>query len=166
MREAIAKDGWSAKDDITCGVAYWRHPRRLLVLTGTPVSKDKDKEMTRLFTIFEGRKVISGGTTANIIARETGGKITVDIRQLDPEIPPCSELSGADLVTEGILTLARLASLLESDQTDTPIQKNAAGRLLEMMLDSDVIHFLVGTRINDTIRIQPCPLSLRFVEMS
>lgn len=160
VREAIAKDGWSAKDDITCGVAYWRHPRRLLVLTGPPVSKEKDKEMTRLFTIFEGRKVISGGTTANIIARETGGKITVDIRQLDPEIPPCSELSGADLVTEGILTLARLASLLESDQTDTPIQKNAAGRLLEMMLDSDVIHFLVGTRINEAHQDPTMPVEL------
>jgi len=160
VQEAVVKDGWAAKDDITCGVAYWRHPRRLLVLTGPPVSKDRDKEMARMFSAFDGRKAIAGGTTANIVARETGGKIVVDLKALDPEIPPASELAGADLVTEGILTLARVAALLESDQAEAPIQHNAAGRLLELMLDSDVIHFVVGTRINEAHQDPTMPVEL------
>ena len=160
VREANAKDAWAPKDDITCGVAYWRHPRRLLVLTGPPVSRDRDKEMARLFSSFDGRRAIAGGTTANIIARETGGRISVDLKDLDPEIPPASELAGAELVTEGILTLARVAALLETGQADAAQQRNAAGRLLELMLDSDVIHFVVGTRINEAHQDPTMPVEL------
>ncbi len=159
VREAIKKDAWEPKDDITCGVAYWRAPRRLLVLSGPPLSKDRDKEMARIFATFDGRKVVAGGTTANILARETGAGIVVDLKNLDPEIPPASEMAGADLVTEGILTLARVASLLEADQTDSP-PRNAAGRLLELMLDSDVIQFVVGTRINEAHQDPTMPVDL------
>jgi len=159
VREAIKKDAWQPKDDITCGVAYWRKPRRLLVMSGPPLSKDRDREMARLFTTFDGRKVIAGGTTANILARETGANVVVDLKHLDPEIPPASEMAGADLVTEGILTLARVAQLLEADQSDAP-PRNAAGRLLELMLDSDVIHFVVGTRINEAHQDPTMPVDL------
>ncbi|HPE88544.1 MAG TPA: PP2C family protein-serine/threonine phosphatase [Spirochaetia bacterium] len=160
VHEAVAKDAWAPKDDITCGVAYWRHPRRLLVLTGPPVSKDRDREMNRIYAAFDGRKAIAGGTTANIIARETGRAIKVDLSDLDPEIPPQSTMPGADLVTEGILTLARVAALLESGQEEAPGRRNAATRLLELMLDSDVIQFVVGTRINEAHQDPTMPLEL------
>ncbi|MBU1082262.1 MAG: serine/threonine-protein phosphatase [Spirochaetes bacterium] len=160
VREAVVKDAWAPKDDITCGVAYWRHPRRLLVLTGPPVSKDRDKEMVRLFSSFDGRKAVAGGTTANIVARETGASVRVDLKDLDPEIPPASEMAGADLVTEGILTLARVASCLEADQGEPAPRRNAAGRLLELMLDSDVIQFVVGTRINEAHQDPTMPVEL------
>ncbi len=160
VQEATVKDSWAPKDDITCGVAYWPHPRRLLVMTGPPVSRERDVEMARQFSSFEGRKVISGGTTASLVARELSLKVRVDIRDLDPEIPPSSEMPGADLVTEGILTLARVAALLEADQGDVPAQRNAAGRLLELMLDSDVIQFVVGTRINEAHQDPTMPVEL------
>jgi hypothetical protein len=160
VREATVKDSWAPKDDITCGVAYWRLPRRLLVMTGPPVSRELDREMARLFSSFEGRKVLSGGTTASLVARELSLKVRVDIRDLDPEIPPSSEMAGADLVTEGILTLARVAALLETDQGEPGVQRNAAGRLLELMLDSDVIQFVVGTRINEAHQDPTMPVEL------
>lgn len=160
VREATVKDSWAPKDDITCGVAYWRHPRRLLVITGPPVSRERDKEMARQFSSFVGRKVLAGGTTASLVARELSLKVRVDIRNLDPEIPPPSDMPGADLVTEGILTLARVAALLEADTGDSQVQCNAAGRLLELMLDSDVIHFVVGTRINEAHQEPTMPVEL------
>jgi len=160
VQEATVKDSWSPKDDITCGVAYWRHPRRLLVMTGPPVSRDRDRDMASMFSSFEGRKVLSGGTTATLVARELALKVRVDIQNLDPEIPPPSTMEGADLVTEGILTLARVATLLEADQGDAPAQRNAAGRLLELMLDSDIIQFVVGTRINEAHQDPTMPVEL------
>lgn len=159
VKEAIKNDAWTPRDDISCGVAYWREPRRLLVISGPPLSKDRDKEMARLFSGFNGRKVIAGGTTANILARETGSRIHVNLKELDHEIPPSSEMPGADLVTEGILTLARVASLLENNQSEN-LPKNAAGRLLELMLDSDIIHFIVGTRINEAHQDPSMPVDL------
>ncbi|MCC8109031.1 MAG: hypothetical protein LIQ30_08315 [Planctomycetes bacterium] len=56
-------------------------------------------------------------------------------------------MPGVDLVTEGILTLTQVARRLE--QGDTPATDDPADRLINLLLDSDVISFLVGTRINE-----------------
>ena len=60
-------DGQSAKDDITCGVVYFRSPRQLLVMTGAPFNRAHDTDLARMAEHTPGRKVICGGTTANII---------------------------------------------------------------------------------------------------
>ena len=62
-------DGLSAKDDITCGVVYVRSPRQLLVMTGAPFNRAHDQDLARMAERTPGRKVICGGTTANIISR-------------------------------------------------------------------------------------------------
>ena len=72
MAEALLNDGRAAKDDITCGVVYYRHPRRLLVITGPPFIKERDGELAELVRTFDGRKVICGGTTASIVSRLLG----------------------------------------------------------------------------------------------
>ena len=48
VAEALVNDGAAAKDDMTCGVVYYRHPRRLLVITGPPFCKDRDGELAEL----------------------------------------------------------------------------------------------------------------------
>ena len=69
MAEALVNDGAVAKDDMTCAVVYYRHPRRLLVITGPPFLQEHDAELAEMVLNFEGRKAICGGTTANIVAR-------------------------------------------------------------------------------------------------
>lgn len=46
------------RDDITCGVVYFRHPRRLLVVTGPPFSKENDKVMVDALRVFPGKKIV------------------------------------------------------------------------------------------------------------
>ena len=67
---ALSFDKFSAKDDITCGVIYFRSPREMLIVSGPPLSPENDSEFASSFDCFRGKKVICGGTTANIISRE------------------------------------------------------------------------------------------------
>ena len=54
-------DGLSAKDDITCGVVYFRSPRQLLVMTGAPFNRAHDQDLAKMAEHTLGRKVICGG---------------------------------------------------------------------------------------------------------
>ena len=114
LRKAEEVDGLSAKDDITCGVVYFRSPRQLLVMTGAPFNRAHDHDLAMMAERTPGRKVICGGTTANIISRLLNRAIQIDMRQpLHPRVPPAARMEGFDLVTEGTLTLGEVLRLLE-----------------------------------------------------
>jgi hypothetical protein len=157
---SLENDHRRARDDISCGVIYFRKPRRLLVITGPPFTKSRDAELADLFRTFPGRKAICGGTTATIIAQQLDRDVSMDLSELDPEIPPASAMDGADLVTEGTLTLARAAEILEAGVTRRELPRNAAGRLINLMLESDIIDFVVGTRINEAHQDPNVPVEL------
>ena len=159
VSEANRLDGLAAKDDTTAGVIYFRQPRRLLVLTGPPFSPLRDGELAELAENFAGRKVICGGTTANIVSRLLRREIRMDLSDFDSEIPPAAWMDGIDLITEGTLTLGRVASILEAGGLDTRTN-NAATRLVSMLLDSDVVKVAVGTRINQAHQDPNIPVEL------
>lgn len=149
-------DGLKPKDDITCGVIYFRYPRDLLIMTGPPLNMEKDKDMGRDFKMFKGKKILCGGTTANIISRETEKPLKVDFKNLDPEIPPISSMEGADLVTEGIITLGKVSEILakgaqpgSSGIVAESKRSNGATMIVEFLLNSDRVTFVVGTKINE-----------------
>ena len=153
-------DDYEPKDDITCGVMYLRHPRQLLVVTGPPFSPTKDAELAALVDSFSGRKVICGGTTATIVARELDRNIDMDLDRIDPEIPPDSQMEGVDLVTEGTLTLSKVAEILERGQKPESMRSNPATALANLLMDSDVIYFVVGTRVNEAHQDPNLPMEL------
>jgi hypothetical protein len=153
-------DGYTPKDDISCGVMYLRAPRNLLVVTGPPFSESMDSELAHLVDTFEGQKVVCGGTTASIVARELDREINMILEKLDPEVPPFSEMDGVDLVTEGTLTLSKSAEILERGQNPELMKTNAATMLVSTFLDSDIIHFVIGTRINEAHQDPNLPVEL------
>lgn len=166
VTRAVQNDQYQARDDITCAVIYFRHPRDLLIMTGPPVNPDHDAEMAREFTGFNGKKILCGGTTANIVSRELGKPLKLIMKDLDPVVPPMSTMDGADLVTEGIITMGMVSEIL--DRSSLPggnllvdsDRKNAATRMVELLLDSDRITFLVGTKINEAHQDPNMPVEL------
>jgi len=64
-----------------------------------------------------------------------------------------------DLVTEGTITLARVAEMLERGARE-PWPDNPARDLMQLMLQSDIVQFLVGTRINDAHQDPNVPVEL------
>lgn len=153
-------DTYEPKDDITCGVMYMRHPRFLLVVTGPPFAQNRDEELASIVRAFNGRKVICGGTTAQILSRELDEDIDMDLDNLDPEIPPPSSMQGVDLITEGTLTLSKVAEMLERGQKLEMVRTNAATSLASILLDSDVVQFIVGTRVNEAHQDPNLPVEL------
>ena len=150
VAKAVEIDGLTAKDDITCGVVYFRSPRQLLVLTGPPFNRAHDQQFASMAASAPGRKVICGGTTANIIARLLDREIQSDTLQArDAKIPPFARMKGFDLVTEGALTLCEVLRLLEEEPAPEEMASNAAVRLAAMLLDSDIVKFAVGTSVNE-----------------
>lgn len=158
VQEALANDSLKAKDDITCGVLYFRHPRRLLVLTGPPFARERDKELASIIKEHSGRKAICGGTTAGIVSRLLNCPIQTPVAKIDPEIPPASLMDGIDIVTEGTMTLARVAEMLERRDVNWP--DNPARDLMGLMIESDIVEFIVGTRINEAHQDPNVPVEL------
>jgi hypothetical protein len=149
VQEATIHDGFKPKDDISCGVVYFRNPRDTLILTGPPFDKKNDTDLIHIFNSFNGKKIISGGTTANIISRELNRPVKVDMTHFSQKIPPYSVMEGADLVTEGIITLGAIADFLETGESKKEQEETAVDKMTEILLNSDRIYFVVGTKINE-----------------
>jgi hypothetical protein len=141
-------DHYEAKDDTSCAVVYFRKPRKLLICTGPPFEQDKDTELAKMVTEFEGKKILCGATTSDIIARELNKKITDSFEFTDPELPPTSSMDGIDLITEGILTLSKVSKILNEYHDNYAIGKGPADQIVRMLRESDEIDFIIGTRIN------------------
>jgi len=154
---ALWNDGGTAGDDITCGIIQFRRPRCLYVLTGPPYDESRDREYALLVKRPGIRKVVSGGTTSNIVARELKLEVEMDLGQYDREVPVPSQMEGVELVTEGCLTLAKVAEYLEAGGAP---RRNAASRMMELLLESDIIHFMVGTRVNEAHQDPALPVEL------
>lgn len=166
VSQAHLHDGCKAKDDITCCVIYFRRPRDLLIMTGPPSNPEHDVEMVREFKAFEGLKIVCGGTTTNILSRQLEKTVRINLKNLDPVVPPTSVMEGADLVTEGIITLGTVSEILErgagigSIDGVTQKRENGATKIVDMLHDSDRIFFLVGTKINEAHQDPNMPVEL------
>ncbi|UDQ96553.1 SpoIIE family protein phosphatase [Lentisphaerota bacterium WC36G] len=145
-------------DDISCGVAYYREPRRTILLTGPPYKESSDSEFADIIRYFKGKKIICGGTTASIISRELKREILTDIKNKNGFLPMTSEMKGVNLVTEGILTLTELAKYLESGETKETAP--SIKELVELFHESDIVDFVVGTRVNIAHQDPTLPVDL------
>lgn len=160
VARANMHDNYKPKDDTTCGVVYFREPRKLLLCTGPPYEMDKDVEYAETVKNYNGKKVLCGGTTADIISKQLKLKISDDLIFEDFDLPPISHMEGVDLVTEGILTLSKVYTMLKNYDNKTYLGKGPADLIVKMFLESDIIDFIIGTRINIAHQDPNLPIDL------
>ena len=145
VKQAILKEpDRKPKDDVSAVCVYYREPRNAVVFTGPPYHQSKDKFYAQALMDFNGKKAISGGTTANLVSRELNIPIKTNINLSAGKLPAISYMEGIDLVTEGILTLTKACEYLDTGE----FQDDAAGALVKFMLDTDCITFMVGAKLN------------------
>ena len=148
VTKAYSYDNYHANDDITCAVISVRKPRRTLIITGAPRLRDYDKKLAEIIRNFDGKIIVSGGTTSRIVARELGAELLPD-KSPSGELPPTSIIEGIDLVTEGMLTLSEVTERLDKHTLLKNMPEDAAKRLIKILRETDQIQFVVGTKIND-----------------
>ena len=145
-------------DDTTVAVARVIERRVVNIFTGPPKNKEDDERLIHDFIHAEGKKVISGGTSANIAARVLNREIVTKIDSRNPDVPPMAEIEGIDLVTEGVLTLGKSLKLLKKyvrDEFDEEFfaeldADNGASRLAKLLIEECTeLHLFVGTAVND-----------------
>ncbi|MEB3358959.1 MAG: SpoIIE family protein phosphatase [Synechococcales bacterium] len=139
-------------DDATFVGVYVRKRNPLMIFTGPPLNEEKDEQYVDRVLSFEGRKVVCGGTTGNIVASYLGETIEMDLSTIRKELPPIGMLSCIDLVTEGILTISKATEYIKNcsgDLSRLRFDNNGAYLLAREILQADSIHFLVGQSINE-----------------
>lgn len=132
------------KDDVSAVCVYFREQENSIVFTGPPYYSEKDNYYAKCLSNFNGKKAICGGTTANLVSRELNIPIKTNISLNVGKLPAISEMDGIDLVTEGILTLTKTCDDLEKQE----FEDDAAGKLINFLINSDCITFMVGAKLN------------------
>jgi len=152
-------------DDTTSVTLMIKKPQVTNIFTGPPENKDKDSEIIESFISQEGKKIVCGGTAANIFSREMDKEITTSFDYIDKEVPPIADIEGLDLVTEGILTLKKLLSKLEfltNSTDDYNFEKKDGATLLAKILvtESTYINIWFGRAVNPDHQNPDLPIDL------
>ncbi len=137
-------------DDATVVIVRIRRPRLLTALIGPPRDRRDDAAATGELMDGPGWKVVCGGTTGNLVSRELGREIQVDLDFPDDGVPPTGRLEGIDLMTEGTLTLYRCLETLRAGRRvrDLEGRRDGASRLGALLLRADRLKLIVGRAIN------------------
>lgn len=145
LRQALENWGPRQGDDITAAVLSLKRGNVLNILTGPPSSPNLDAEFVREFFRRDGKKVVCGGTTAKILARQTGKRLEINQEEGDPLTPPQYSIRGIDLTSEGAVTINQVYNLLDNDllPKDSPVAD-----LCRLMQGADKIECFIGTGPN------------------
>lgn len=147
----------SPGDDTSVAVIKYREQEVVQLFAGPPEDKEQDHTVVKNFLSAEGKKIICGGTAANIVSRETGNEVIVDFNSGNEEIPPMAKMKGIHLVTGGVITLSKVLEYIEKYIRNSHIQqspweknsKDAATKLTKVLInDCTHLKFWVGRAIN------------------
>lgn len=156
-------------DDTTVVALKAKKPVKLNLMIGPPVDSSEDGKIVGRFIGKEGKKVICGGTTSQIVARILEREIKTSLEYFNPSVPPTAEIDGIHLTTEGVLTLRKTLELLKTcvspDSTMEDFlklnKKDGASKLAKMLLEeSTSIYFFVGQAINPAHQNPEFPLNM------
>lgn len=139
-------------DDATVVGIYIRKRNPLMIFTGPPLERKKDAVYIEQLLNFQGKKIVCGGTTGNIVASYLKETIETDLSTLRKDVPPIGSLSYIDLLTEGILTISKATEYIKNCDCDLSrlrYDNNGAYLLTQEILQADSILFLVGQSINE-----------------
>lgn len=148
INRALGNDLFSPKKDISAEAIYIRQPRKVLVCTGPPYNQTDDGNLAQMVNEYGGDVIISGGTTAAIIARELNREINVVLQKNNAGVPAKSEIKGISLVTEGVLTLGKVKERLTENKDGLFRGTSPDLEIIHSLLDHDIIEFVVGMKIN------------------
>lgn len=161
--------GQKPGDDTTVAVTRVIRRQVVNIFTGPPSRKEDDERVVHDFMKQEGKKVICGGTSANVASRVLKREIVTLVKHADPKIPPMATMEGLDLVTEGVLTIGSALDLLhryENDDFDEAFfdaldAENGAAKLARLLIEECTdLNLFVGRALNPAHQNSNLPFDL------
>lgn len=159
-------------DDTTVAVMRIIDRKPVHLMTGPPRKPEDDCVMVNDFLSGDdtAKKVVCGGTSANIVSRVTEKELSVSLNYDDPDIPPIAYIDGIELVTEGVLTLNKVLKLLRRYVKNESVTEeffleldkpNGASMVAKMIIeDCTELQLYVGMAINSAYQNPGLPFDL------
>ncbi len=147
-------------DDTTVAVMRISPKKRVKLMTGPPRYPENDEMAVKQLMEGQAWRIVSGGTSANIVARILNKEVTdIEDQTLHPYVPPIAHISGIDLTTEGVLTLSYALKLLERYTTDPDLdeafydeldEENGGSMIAKVLIEECTdLEIILGTAVNE-----------------
>lgn len=94
------------------------------ILFGLPLSPNYDLKVIDFFLSLSGFHIVCGGTTAQVIAKKMGKPLNVSLLYYDKDVPPMGYIEGIDLVTEGVITMAKVLEYVKDYWKENELESN------------------------------------------
>jgi len=145
---AEAKSYWPKDKGDDCSVILGLNRRGVIVnlICGPPLKESDDEKWVKSFIKAEGIHIVSGGTTAKIVAKVAKKQLEVNESE-SPITPPSYHIDGYEMVTEGIVTLNQVYNLLDEDNSVLSTE-NTVGELIWYLKMADRINIWEGKAPN------------------
>lgn len=158
--------GYEPGDDATACVVRIRKRAPMNVLFGPPRNPDDANRMMALFFSKEGKRIICGGTTASIAAKYLRKPLRASTQFFDKDVPPTSELEGADLVTEGVITMSKVIEYAQDALEQNKLYekwsfgRDGASMICRLLFEEATdINFYVGRAVNPAHQNPDLPIN-------
>lgn len=153
-------------DDATACVIKIRKRFPVNILFGPPSNRDDCNRMMSLFFSKEGKHIVSGGTTATIVAKWLKKPLITSLTFDKSNMPPIASIDGVDLVTEGVITMNKVVEnardYLEKNEFFEQWGYGTDGASLICRLlfeEATDINFYVGKAINPAHQNPDLPIN-------
>lgn len=156
-------------DDTTVAVLRVTAAKKIDLFTGPPYSPEDDSKLIHDFITSQGKKIICGGTSANIASRILKRSLITSLNYTDPSLPPTAAMEGIDLVTEGVLTLSRTLCLIKQykegpvdEHFFEELDKDNGGSMVARYIieDCTILNLYVGKAMNEAHQNPSLPFNL------
>ena len=160
-----------AGDDTTVLSIKMKEQETINLFTGPPKNPAKDYDIIKEILSSEGKVVVCGGTTANIVARSLGAELEVDLSTMTHELPPIGKIPGVELVTEGVITINKALEIMrdyvDPNKNDIAVKKlrerNSASMLASIIIEKcDRLNMWVGQAVNPVHQNPKYPMDFQF----
>lgn len=144
-------------DDTTVLSVKLQHRKYLDLFTGPPAKPEDDTILIDRILRARGLKIISGGTTSNIVSRTFGEEVFINLTDYQKyNVPPVGFMKGVDLVTEGLITLnatveilKKIYNAIESGENYSLNEEDGATLVSRMLIkEATHINIWAGTAVN------------------
>ena len=146
--------GGKPGDDTTVVIVKAEEHQYVTLFSGPPLDRTKDQMIKEILDGAKGKKVVCGGTASNIVSREYGEEIELDLSTMSEKVPPVGRMKSIDLITEGVLTIQETVNLIE-DYLDKRRghevfeEGNAASILADLLVNHcSHLDMILGNSIN------------------